>query len=60
MGRKALVDVDPELQELAHAYRYCKIFHCSLAEFESRPYHETVWMLQIDATYNDARSEMNG
>jgi len=60
MGRKALVAVDPDLQDLAAAYKYCKIFHCSLAEYESRPYYETMWMLQIDATYNDAVSEMNG
>ena len=39
------------------AYQYAKLFHCSLDEYESRPYKETVWMLKIDETYNAAVSD---
>ena len=49
--------LDDEIAELARAYRYCRLFGVSMSEYESRPYWETTWMLQIDDTYNQAVRE---
>ena len=46
------------MQELARIYRYCKLFNCSPAEYESRPFRETNWMLKIDDAFNEARNEL--
>jgi hypothetical protein len=39
------------------AYSYAKLFHCSLDEYESRPFKETEWMLAIDRVYNEAEKD---
>lgn len=41
------------------AYMYAKLFHCSLDEYESRSFKETVWMLKIDEAYNGAVNDAN-
>jgi hypothetical protein len=46
------------MEELARIYRYCKLFGCSVADYESRPFRETNWLLRIDDTYNEAMNEM--
>jgi hypothetical protein len=51
-------DEDAEVQEMYQAYHYCKLFNCSISEYESRPHKESQWMIQIDATYNDAIKEL--
>ena len=51
--------VDPEVSEMYAAYAYCKLFHCTLDEYESRPAKETQWMLAIDGIYNQAVNDAN-
>ena len=41
------------------AYAYCKLFHCSLEEYEARPAKETQWMMAIDGTYQQAVNDAN-
>lgn len=53
-----LEPLDAETEELYRAYRYCKLFGCSVTEYEQRPYKETTWLLKIDETYNEAVKEM--
>lgn len=53
-----LEPLDSEVEELARAYRYCKLFSCSVREYEERPFKETMWLLKIDDTYNEATNEM--
>lgn len=45
---------DQEVAELYQMYRYCKLFNCSPNEYESRPYSESQWLMQIDAIENEA------
>jgi len=49
--------MDPEVESMYRAYRYCKIFSCTMSEYESRPFKETTWMLKIDDTYHEAIKE---
>jgi hypothetical protein len=51
--------LEDETAELARAYRYCKLFHCSVSEYESRPSRETTWLLKIDETYQEAKAEVD-
>ena len=53
-----LEPLDSEVEALARSYRYCKLFSCSVAEYEERPFHETTWLLKIDDTYNAATREL--
>jgi hypothetical protein len=53
-----LEPLDPEVEDLALAYRYCKLFNCSVAEYEERPFRETMWLLKIDDTYQEASNEL--
>jgi len=53
-----LEPLDAEVEWLARAYRYCKLFHCSVSEYEERPFRETTWLLKIDDTYQEASNEM--
>lgn len=39
------------------AYRYCKLFSCSMEEFERRPSQESIWLLEIDRVYNEVVQE---
>lgn len=41
------------------AYAFCKLFNCSLSEYEARPHKETQWMLAIDGAYQQAISDAN-
>jgi len=43
---------------LYQAYRYCKLFGCSISEYEERPYKESIWLLKIDDAYNEVKREM--
>ena len=49
-----LEPLDEEVDELYELYHYCKLFHCSPAEYEQRPHKETRWLLGIDHAYNQA------
>ena len=40
-------------------YRYCKLFSCSPEEYERRPFKESVWLLEIDSTWNEAVQQAN-
>ena len=53
-----LEPLDQEVEDLARAYQYCKLFHCSVSEYEDRPFLETTWLLKIDETYNEAVREL--
>ena len=53
-----LEPLDSEIEDLARAYRYCKLFSCTMSEYEERPYAETTWLLKIDDTYNEAVQEL--
>jgi hypothetical protein len=53
-----LEPLDSETEELYRAYRYCKLFHCSVSEYESRPAKETTWMLKIDDAYTEVVREI--
>ena len=41
------------------AYTYCKLFHCSISEYEERPHQESAWMLKIDEAYTQAVNDAN-
>jgi len=38
-------------------YEFCHEFHCSPAEYESRPFKESQWLLQIHYTKQKAIQE---
>ena len=52
-----LEPLDPEIAELAKAYRYCKLFGATISEYDSRPHRETTLLLHIDDTYNQAAND---
>ena len=58
MGDQLTSPLDPEIEELYRAYKFCKLFHCSIAEYEERPFHESQWLLAIDSTYQEAVNDM--
>lgn len=58
MGGGLLLDpLDGDTEEMYLMYRYCKLFHCSPAEYERRPFKETQWLLEIDRVYNEVVRE---
>ena len=56
-GKKLNRQPEPEWVDLANAYDFCVTFHCSLDEYDARPFIETQRMLALDRTRKEAQRE---